>query len=66
MTVLEIVKDYLDKNGFDGLCNDTCGCSKNDLFPCDDACLDCIAAYAAPSPRGVIFQAEKPAKEDDL
>jgi len=66
MTVLEIVKGYLETNGFDGLCNETCGCSKNDLFPCDDACMDCIAAYATPSPDGVIFQVEKPAKGDDL
>jgi len=66
MTVHEIVKEYLETNGFDGLCNDECGCSKNDLFPCDDACLGCIAAYAAPSPDGIRLQAEKPAKEDEL
>ena len=34
-TVKEILKDYLDKNGFDGLVGDDCGCCCNDLIPCD-------------------------------
>ena len=37
MTVKEIVKEYLKKNGYDGLYNDNCGCKiTEDLCPCDD------------------------------
>jgi hypothetical protein len=46
MTVREIIKEYLDKNGFDGLCNDDCGCGTDDLAPClDGPKLDCNPAY---------------------
>ena len=47
MTVKEIVKEYLIKNKYDGLCNDRCGCELNDLTPCNcDANLTyCIPAY---------------------
>ena len=33
MNVKEIVKKYLDENGFDGLCGFHCGCEKDDLAP---------------------------------
>jgi len=43
MTVKEIVEEYLDENGYDGLYSDdscfgedACGCRSDDLFPCDD------------------------------
>ena len=53
ITVGEIVRLYLEKNGFDGLCCDTfhhfdepCGCSIDDLCPCDDYNVSsCRAAY---------------------
>lgn len=45
MNVAEIVKKYLDDNGFDGLAGDDCGCSKDDLFPCDCHFGDCEPAY---------------------
>lgn len=35
MDILDIVKKYLKDNGYDGLGNDECGCSIDDLFPCD-------------------------------
>lgn len=38
MTVKEIVKNYLENNGFHGLCSDECGCELNDLFPCNGDC----------------------------
>jgi len=48
MTVKEIVKDYLEKNGYDGLCDDIeCGCSLDDFWPCE-GCNDpaqCRPAY---------------------
>lgn len=34
MNVREIVKTYLEQNGHDGLCSNSCGCDKDDLFPC--------------------------------
>ncbi len=45
MTVGEIIKKYLDDNGYDGLCGDECGCSKDNLFPCGMASLDCVPGY---------------------
>lgn len=42
MTVKEIVKEYLEENGYDGLCTDNCGCHKDDLFSCGEGCgVDC-------------------------
>lgn len=51
MTVAEIVKEYLDSHGHDGLfwegpgCSDNCGCSKDDLFPCMSCSRSCQPAY---------------------
>ncbi len=49
MTVTEIVKKYLEKNGYSGLVNidEECGCENKDLFPCcgDSDFSDCEAGY---------------------
>jgi hypothetical protein len=45
MNVKEIVKKYLDDNGFDGLYNEDCGCLKDDLAPCGEILYDCEAGY---------------------
>jgi hypothetical protein len=47
MTVLEIIKKYLDENGYDGLYNEEfdCGCIKDDLVPCDDMGKNCSPGY---------------------
>jgi hypothetical protein len=45
MKAKQIIKDFLDKNGYDGLCGDDCGCGKDDLAPCDNLALDCEPAY---------------------
>ncbi len=52
MTVLEIVRKYLEENGYDGLCNPEleCGCGLSDLAPCGELGLDCVPAHAAESP----------------
>jgi hypothetical protein len=34
MNVKEIVKKYLGDNGYGGLCNDYCGCTKENLILC--------------------------------
>jgi len=35
------IKKSLSLGGHDGLCNDKCGCSIDDLAPCDDIQNDC-------------------------
>jgi hypothetical protein len=46
MTCEKIIKRFLIDNGYDGLCNDGCGCEIDDLMPCEDPVGDCVAAYA--------------------
>lgn len=43
MNVKDIVKAYLEANGFTGLYNpyDPCGCDIDDLMPCDSAAPAC-------------------------
>ena len=50
MTVREIIKQYLDANGFDGLFDDDCACQKGDLCPCDSNCMDCQPGYKTSCP----------------
>ena len=48
MTVADIVKEYLERNGFDGLCNPylKCGCGIEDPYCCNcDDIIDCQPAY---------------------
>ena len=46
MTVGEIVKQWLEEHGCDGLCDPDaeCGCGIDDLNPCGGLCDDCIPA----------------------
>lgn len=46
MNIVEITKDWLKKNGYDGLYQlGECSCSLNDLFPCGELYVDCKAGY---------------------
>lgn len=46
MKVLEIIKEYLEKHGYDGLYRDNeCACHKDDLMPCDGMWGDCKPGY---------------------
>ena len=49
-TVHEILVDWLRKHGYDGLCNPEieCGCTLDDLQPCDSFMLNCKPAYKGP------------------
>lgn len=52
MTVKEIVKKYLEDNGYDGLWNEyDCACKNDDLMPCgvEDA-INCEAGYLTGCP----------------
>ena len=48
VTVRSIVYDYLKSNGFDGLCNDECGCKIGELFVCDSPADGCGPGYKIP------------------
>lgn len=50
--VRDILAYWLRANGYDGLCNSDmeCGCSLDDLIPCDSPCEKCEAGYQGPSP----------------
>jgi hypothetical protein len=45
MNVEKIVKDYLKKNGFDGLCTEDCGCRNDDLMPCGEGFINCVPGH---------------------
>lgn len=45
MNVKEIIIDYLKSHGYDGLCNDDCGCGIDNIAPCDECFLSCVPAY---------------------
>jgi len=48
-----IVAEYLEKNGYDGLYNDDCGCRLEDLGACGDMSSSCIAGWLGPCDCGV-------------
>ncbi len=47
MTCSDIVKKYLEENGFTGLANPDmdCGCDLDDMAPCSDTFIDCQPAH---------------------
>lgn len=44
LTVRNILVAELKRLGADGLAGDECGCSIDDLCPCESSALDCVAA----------------------
>ena len=49
MDVKQIVKQWLEQNGYDGLyAPGCCACLVTDFMPCGDACQDCEPGYKAP------------------
>lgn len=44
-TVISIVKEYLNENGYGGLCVEGCGCKADDLAPCGSLPTDCKPGY---------------------
>ena len=46
MTVHEIIKQYLETHGYDGLfCAGECSCRGDDMCPCSENPLDCEPGY---------------------
>ena len=66
-SVVEILKEWLEENGYDGLTDeDECGCSTDDLVPCQSFSGHCVAAYLHEDPDsefGQTFSTEKPGKK---
>ena len=50
MTVSDIVKKYLEDNGYEGLWDEDsdCGCPIDDLFPCSEHAEGCHPGYNRP------------------
>jgi len=48
VTVTEIVCEWLVANGYDGLAGDGCGCTVDDLMPCNDCHNECVAGHHVP------------------
>lgn len=53
MNCLEIIKNYLEKNGFDGLCSNECGCLLPDIVPCCSDFSKCIPGYNVAKPENL-------------
>ena len=70
MSVVDIVRQYLMLNDYDGLCEPEmeCGCGLDDLAPCGDLKADCKSAYRIPDKTGetdFIFSISKEVKSDE-
>lgn len=50
MDLKKLVKQALEREGFDGLfnLNGACACTNEDLFPCEQPGVDCEPGYLAP------------------
>ena len=46
--VHKIVKAYLIEHGYDGLCDDECGCGVDDLMTCGNYSGCCVPGYRVP------------------
>lgn len=62
VNVASIVKDFLIKNNFSGLCHTDveCGCCIDDLFPCMEYSNECQPGYKVPDGKSFKIQLNKP------
>ena len=66
MTIKEIVKKYLEENGYDGLASPDleCGCPIDDLMPCDKPnAEECVSGHKSNVDGDIIFVPGKAVKE---
>jgi hypothetical protein len=68
MSDIDRVKRRLEYGGYDGLCNDRCGCSIDDLAPCDDMQNDCRPGYIHHHSDGyaIIASDKQPMADDEI
>ena len=68
MSDVDRVKKRLEYGGFDGLCNDQCGCDIDDLAPCDDMQNDCTPGYIHHHTSGysIIASDKHPMTDDEI
>ncbi len=54
MNINDIVKQWLEANGYDGLFFGEwdCGCENSNLYPCGERFHDCVPAYRGPATPG--------------
>ena len=52
--VKEIVRSWLTQNGYEGLSNGyiECGCTLDNLMPCEESCEHCEASHRGKPPEG--------------
>lgn len=62
MDVGDIVQEYLEANGYDGLCQEEgeCACELGDLAPCGQIEMGCIAGHKVPCTGGGDYQNDPP------
>ena len=65
IAVEEIVRQYLIEHGYDGLYSDVleCGCSLDDLMPCEGSPFKCVPGYRVEDPTGECDFVTVPEKE---
>ena len=53
MDVKEILEQWLNEYGYDGLFSQgECACLSDELAPCGESCLECQPGYINPDPSG--------------
>lgn len=72
MEIREIVKDWLEENGYTGLCDTygECACTLDDLMFCDCPAITCKAGYITEEigddgEKGFRIQRSKPQTTED-
>jgi len=63
----EIVTEWLEKNGYDGLCQEDyeCACELSDLMPCGETWPTCLAGYKKKDETGEYDFTITPGKNPD-
>ena len=73
MTVKELVKEHLEKNGYDGLCCECCGCGLNDFMTCASFAFEGVPACCTPAYKhlvkngelnDIVYSTEKPETQE--
>jgi len=66
MNIYDIIRRYLEDNGFDGLVSEDyeCGCILDDFAPCE-LMNNCVAAYKWPGDEDSLFYMKTTKPEQD-